>query len=80
MREKTNILPISAFEYTATNSNIGADDYISQLVEDLKYPAETAAYLEAALQEGDREALLLAMRHVALAKRSCNAAQKINGS
>lgn len=45
----------------------GADDYMAQLIEDLKDPLEAAAYLEAALEEGDREALLVAMRHVAAA-------------
>ena len=37
------------------------------MIEDLKDPAEAAAYLDAAIQEGDREALLVAMRHVAAA-------------
>jgi probable addiction module antidote protein len=46
---------------------VGADDYSAQLIEDLKDPVEAAAYLEAALEEGDREALLVAMRHVAAA-------------
>ncbi|UUZ63808.1 hypothetical protein LP417_31895 [Polaromonas sp. P1-6] len=46
---------------------MGADDYTAQLIEDLKNPVEAAAYLEAALEEGDREALLVAMRHVAAA-------------
>ncbi|MBP6406113.1 MAG: putative addiction module antidote protein [Proteobacteria bacterium] len=48
-------------------TDLGADDYASQLIEDLKDPVEAAAYLEAALEEGDREALLVAMRHVAAA-------------
>lgn len=46
---------------------VGADDYTAQLIEDLKNPVEAASYLEAALEEGDREALLVAMRHVAAA-------------
>lgn len=48
-------------------ADAGADDYASQLIEDLKDPVEAAAYLEAALEEGDREALLVAMRHVTAA-------------
>ncbi len=48
-------------------SDVGADDYTAQLIEDLKDPAEAAAYLEAALAEGDGQGLLVAMRHVAAA-------------
>jgi len=48
-------------------ADTGADDYASQLIEDLKDPVEAAAYLEAALEEGNREALLVAMRHVTAA-------------
>lgn len=51
----------------AQRPNVTADDYASQLIEDLKNPVEAAAYLEAAIQEGDRQALLVAMRHVAAA-------------
>ena len=47
--------------------DIGAEDYTALLIEDLRDPAEAAAYLEAAIQEGDNEALLIAMRHVAAA-------------
>ena len=46
---------------------VTADDYTTQLIADLKDPAEAAAYLEAAIQDGDSEALLVAMRHVAAA-------------
>lgn len=44
-----------------------SEDYFDQLIEHLKDPREAAAYLEAALEDGDREALLMAMRHVATA-------------
>ena len=46
---------------------VTADDYMAQLIADLKDPAEAAAYLEAAIQDGDSEALLVAIRHVAAA-------------
>lgn len=55
---------ITSLDHT-TKADVGADDYTAQLIDDLKDPVEAAAYLEAALQEGDREALLVAMRHVA---------------
>ncbi len=44
-----------------------AESYTDQLVEDLKDPVEAAAYLQAAIEEGDHEALLIAMRHVTAA-------------
>ncbi len=44
---------------------VGADDYTTGLLEDLKDPVEAVTYLEAALQDGDRQALLVAMRQVA---------------
>ncbi len=44
---------------------VGAADYTTGLLEDLKDPVEAVAYLEAALQDGDRQALLVAMRQVA---------------
>ena len=37
------------------------------LIERLKDPREAAAYLEAAIEEGDQAALMLALRHVAKA-------------
>ncbi len=40
-------------------------DYQKDLIESLKDPAEAAAYLNAALEEGDREVFLLALRNVA---------------
>jgi probable addiction module antidote protein len=42
--------------------------YEAWLVERLKNPAEAAAYLEAAIEEGDQSALMLALRHVAQAQ------------
>ena len=38
------------------------------LVEHLKDPAEAAAYLEAAIEQGHQGALMLALRHVAMAQ------------
>lgn len=40
-------------------------DYQRDLIEALKNPAEAAAYLNAALEEGDKEAFLLALRNIA---------------
>lgn len=40
-------------------------DYQRDLIEALKDPAEAAAYLNAALEEGDKEAFLLALRNIA---------------
>ena len=40
-------------------------EYQKDLIEALKDPAEAAAYLNAALEEGDRETFLLALRNVA---------------
>ena len=40
-------------------------DYQKDLIETLKNPAEAAAYLNAAIEEGDREAFLLALRNIA---------------
>ena len=42
-------------------------DYESYLIERLKNPKEAAAYIEAAIEEGDQAVLMLALRHVALA-------------
>jgi DNA-binding phage protein len=39
-------------------------------MDDLQGPAETAAYLDAALEAGDREAFLLAIKHVAEAQEA----------
>ncbi len=40
-------------------------DYHKNLIKDLKNPAEAAAYLEVALEEGNKEEFLLALRNVA---------------
>jgi len=39
--------------------------YQEDLIEALKDPREAAAYLNAAMEEGDRELFLLALRNVA---------------
>lgn len=41
--------------------------YEPQLIEQLKDPKEAAAYIEAAIEEGDQAGLMLALRHVAQA-------------
>jgi len=38
------------------------------LVERLKDPAEAAAYIEAAIEDGDQPALMMALRHIAQAQ------------
>jgi probable addiction module antidote protein len=38
------------------------------LIEQLKDPAEAAAYIEAVIEEGDQAALMVALRHVAQAQ------------
>jgi probable addiction module antidote protein len=40
-------------------------DYHKDLIRDLKDPEEAAAYLNAALEAGDKQAFLLALRNVA---------------
>lgn len=42
--------------------------YEDWLVESLKDPKEAAAYLEAAIEDGDQAVLMLALRHVAQAQ------------
>lgn len=42
--------------------------YEPWLIEQLKHPAEAAAYLEAVIEEGDQAALMLALRQVAQAQ------------
>lgn len=42
--------------------------YHTKLMDDLQDPAEAAAYLDEALEAGDREAFLLAVKHVAEAR------------
>ncbi len=39
-------------------------DYYEHLIRDLKDPKEAAAYLNAALEAGDKRAFLFALRHV----------------
>jgi probable addiction module antidote protein len=43
--------------------------YHTYLIESLKDPAEAAAYLDAVLEDGDREHILLALKNVAEAHR-----------
>ena len=40
-------------------------EYQKDLIEALKDPIEAAAYLNAALEEGDKDAFLLALRNIA---------------
>ena len=42
--------------------------YDDWLIDRLKDPKEAAAYLEAAIEDGDQGVLMLALRHVALAR------------
>jgi probable addiction module antidote protein len=42
--------------------------YETWLIKNLKDPAEAAAYVEAAIADGDQPALMLALRHVAQAQ------------
>ena len=42
--------------------------YEESLIDQLKDPAEAAAYLEAAIEQGHQGALMLALRHVAMAQ------------
>jgi probable addiction module antidote protein len=51
----------------AVSPKVSASDYTIQLLEDLKDPAEAAAYIETAIREGDRDGLLMALRQVATA-------------
>lgn len=44
--------------------------YHSYLIESLKDPAEAATYLDAVLEDGDLEHILLALKNVAEARRS----------
>lgn len=50
--------------------------YEEILLEDLKDPAEAAAYLEAALEDTDPSVFLLALRQVAQAQGMANVARK----
>lgn len=42
--------------------------YEDWLIEQLKDPAEAAGYLEAVIAQGDQKALMIALRHVAMAQ------------
>jgi DNA-binding phage protein len=44
--------------------------YKSYLIESLKDPAEAAAYLDAVLEDGDLEHIVLALKNVVKARRS----------
>lgn len=46
--------------------------YHSYLIESLKDPAEAAAYLDAVLEDGDLEHILLALKNVAEARSNLN--------
>ena len=50
--------------------------YEDWLVDRLKDPAEAAAYLEAAIEQGHQGALMLALRHVAMAQGGIAAVAK----
>jgi len=41
--------------------------YETLLIEQLKDPEETAAYVEAAIEDGDQAVLMLVLRHIAQA-------------
>jgi len=47
----------------------GARSYHTYLIESLKDPAKAAAYLDAVLEDGDIEPMLLALKNVAEARR-----------
>ncbi len=47
--------------------------YQEDLIESLKNPKEAAAYLNAAIEEGDRELFLLALRNIAKAQGGISA-------
>lgn len=53
-------------------------DYHKSLIEDLKDPAEAAAYLEVALEEGSNEEFLLALQNVAEARGMSTVSRKSN--
>jgi len=53
-------------------------DYRESLLHDLQNPEEAAAYLTAALEEGDSAVFLLALRNVADAKGMSTLAAKAN--
>ena len=62
--------PISKISKRAPRRKSAAPSlpYEPWLIEQLKAPAEAAAYLEAVLEEGDQAAIMLALRQVARAQ------------
>jgi probable addiction module antidote protein len=58
------------------SKNTASAAYEAVLLEDLKDPAEAAAYLEAALEDNDPSVFLLALRQVAQAQGMANVARK----
>ena len=56
--------------------NLSTVSYLEGLKESLKDPAEAAAYLDAALEDGDQEVFLLALRDVAEARGLTAVAQE----
>ncbi len=52
--------------------------YIDGLLEDLADPEEAAAYLNAAIEDGDQQVFLLALRHVAEALGMSRLAKQAN--
>jgi probable addiction module antidote protein len=58
--------------------NIVSKSYHDLLLKQLKDPAEAAAYLEAALEEGDDQVFLLALRDVAEAHGMARVAAEAN--
>jgi probable addiction module antidote protein len=67
MKMQKTIKPQPIAPAAKRSTTAHAVDYSSLLIESLKDPVEAAAYLEAAISEGDRHALLLALRNVAAA-------------
>src|SRR5258708_27982391 len=55
---------------TTTEPSLPYDDW---LMEQLKDPAEAAGYLEAVIEQGDQKALMIALRHVAMAQGGISA-------
>ncbi len=53
--------------------------YHSYLIESLKDPLEAAAYLDAVLEDGDFEHILLALKNVAEAQKDIANQSNING-
>ena len=62
--------PISKITKRAAQRNRAAPSlpYEGWLIEQLRDPAEAAAYLEAVLEDGDQAAIMLALRQVAQAQ------------